>query len=741
MSLAVAAADKAALSGLDALAKGPDQQFVRKQTYTGGVPGHRDLFYVSYDRTYKGLPVIGGDAVVATDANGAVLSTVAADQGAELAVDTRASVTASKAESIARATAKLATVDSIDGNTLSVQAGAGGTLVYETIVAGHKADGAPSRLHVFVNAKTGKVESTKDDVRAGSGTSQWNGPNPLHIDTSNNSTVDPTRSGVRCVDLATKQPFTKSNDTFGNGQASSKETGCVDVLWSTQHEWDMLKNWLGRSGINGSGGGVTVQVGLSQVNAYWTGDHIEIGHNNANQWIGSMDVVGHEHGHAIDQYTPGGAGQEAGLGEGTGDIFGALTEAYTNEPSPYDTPDYTVGESVNLVGQGPIRNMANPSQVNGDPNCYSSRIPSTEVHAAAGPLNHWFYLLAEGSAKSPTCNSSTVTGIGIQAAGRVFYNAMLLKTSGMSYNRYRTATLTAAKNLDPTCAQYNATKAAWNAVSVAQQSGEPTCTSQPGNDFSVSLSSSSGTVQKGASTTATVSTATTTGSASTVALTATGQPAGVTVSFNPASVQSGASSTMTVSASASAAAGTYPITVKGAAGATSHTVTYNLTVSGGQPPTDDFSLALSPSDGSADPGKSVSTTVTTATTAGSAQTVALSASGLPSGATASFNPSSVQSGGTSTLTINTSASTAPGSYQVTITGSGTASHTATFSLTVNGGGGGGCGGVSEWSASQAYVPNDEVSFNGHKWKSIWYSTGAQPDDPRSWAVWQDEGAC
>ena len=40
--------------------------------------------------------------------------------------------------------------------------------------------------------------------------------------------------------------------------------------------------------------------------------------------------------------------------------------------------------------------MYNPSAV-GDPNCYSSSIPGTEVHAAAGPGNHWFYLLAQGT--------------------------------------------------------------------------------------------------------------------------------------------------------------------------------------------------------------------------------------------------------------------------------------------------------------------------------------------------------
>ncbi|MEU6078112.1 M28 family peptidase [Micromonospora sp. NPDC047074] len=101
------------------------------------------------------------------------------------------------------------------------------------------------------------------------------------------------------------------------------------------------------------------------------------------------------------------------------------------------------------------------------------------------------------------------------------------------------------------------------------------------NDFSVAVSPASGTVQRGASTTATVSTATTSGAAQTVGLTAAGAPAGVTVSFSPSSVTSGGSATMTVSASASAAPGTYTVTVTGAgSGGISRSASYALTIPG-----------------------------------------------------------------------------------------------------------------------------------------------------------------
>ncbi|MGW6932753.1 proprotein convertase P-domain-containing protein [Lentzea sp. NPDC054927] len=108
----------------------------------------------------------------------------------------------------------------------------------------------------------------------------------------------------------------------------------------------------------------------------------------------------------------------------------------------------------------------------------------------------------------------------------------------------------------------------------------------------------------------------------------------------------------------------------------------------------DFSVAVSPSSGSVVAGSSATATVATQTVSGDAQTVQLSASGLPSGATASFNPASVTTGASSTLTISTTASTPAGTYPVTITAAGSVSRTATYTLTVTGGGGGSCTGTN-----------------------------------------------
>ncbi|MGW2414568.1 M28 family peptidase [Streptomyces tubercidicus] len=113
---------------------------------------------------------------------------------------------------------------------------------------------------------------------------------------------------------------------------------------------------------------------------------------------------------------------------------------------------------------------------------------------------------------------------------------------------------------------------------------------------------------------------------------------------------------------------------------------WNLAVTNSTP-ANDFSLTAAPATGSVDPGASATSTISTATTSGSAQTVKLSASGAPAGVTVSFNPASVTSGSSSAMTVATAAGTAPGTYPLTITGTGSVTHTTTYTLTVKGTGG------------------------------------------------------
>jgi len=99
----------------------------------------------------------------------------------------------------------------------------------------------------------------------------------------------------------------------------------------------------------------------------------------------------------------------------------------------------------------------------------------------------------------------------------------------------------------------------------------------------------------------------------------------------------------------------------------------------------DFTVSASPSSQAVVAGNAISYTATASPLNGFSGAVNLSVSGLPSGATGSFSPTSITGGsGSSTLTVATSAATTPGTYTLTITGTnGSLSHNATVTLVVN----------------------------------------------------------
>lgn len=452
-----------------ALERAAADSFVRAGTFEGD----NGIFSMAYERTHEGLRVVGGDFVVLADADGQVVGSSVAQDAPVRIGSTTAQVPAARAAAVAKG--QVDEVSDASAPELVIwHRDAGTRLAYEVEVRGTDA-GEVSWQKVWVDAKDGSVLEAREQIAHGSGTAAYSGPNPLPIATSGSGSsytmTDPTATTLRCQDAATNTTFSGTDDLWGNGNATNRETGCVDALYAAQQMKAMMSSWLGRSGMNGSGGWVPIRVGLNDINAYYDGTQVQIGKNQAGAWISSMDVVAHEFGHGVDDKTPGGI-SGGGTQEFIGDALAAATEYYDGQVAPYDTPDHTVGEEVNLVGQGPIRDGSNPANV-GDPSCYSSSIPTAEVHAAAGPGDHWFYLLSRGGVSR--CNGQSVTGLGEQAAIKVLYNAMLMKTSSSNYLKYRTWTLTAAKNLDSTCAQFNAVKAAWNAVNVPAQTADPTC--------------------------------------------------------------------------------------------------------------------------------------------------------------------------------------------------------------------------------------------------------------------------
>jgi len=206
----------------------------------------------------------------------------------------------------------------------------------------------------------------------------------------------------------------------------------------------------------------------------------------------------------------------------------------------------------------------------------------------------------------------------------------------------------------------------------------PGCGGVPTPDYSLSASPASQTVAPGASTSYTVTVTPSGGFSGTVTFSVSGLPAGAGASFNPPSVNTSGSSTMNVTTSASTPVGSYPLTITGTSGTLSHTTSVTLVVAN---PTADFALSATPASRSVPRSGTTTYTVTVTPSNGFSSTVSFAVSGLPSGATASFNPTTVTASGSTTMTVTVSRQR--GTFPLTITGtSGALSHTASVSLTV-----------------------------------------------------------
>jgi len=186
--------------------------------------------------------------------------------------------------------------------------------------------------------------------------------------------------------------------------------------------------------------------------------------------------------------------------------------------------------------------------------------------------------------------------------------------------------------------------------------------------------SQSGSVSPGASTTLPIYINSEYGFSSAVTLAVSGLPSGVTGSFSPNPTQNG-SSTLTLQASSSASPGQYNFTVTGSSGSQKVSTVFSLTVN---PPTFTLSVQGPQAIGQGSSGTGY-INLEPYPFSGS---VHLRVSGLPSGVTASFSPNPTTNG-SSTLTLQASASAALGQYNVTVTGIyGNQTASAAFPLSV-----------------------------------------------------------
>ncbi len=460
-------------------------------------------------RTFNNLPVLGGEFIVHQNAKGAWLGV---DQSIAQApsVSTTPKVSASTAS---KAAAQATKATARGAAKLVVEARKGAPrLAWQVETTGKQVDGTPSRELVTVDAASGKVILADQQVRtlvapgaknlkpgkaktvvspkvAGDGQSLYSGTVPLETTAGGSGFLleDPTRGNTYTTDLnhgtgSDGSPMTDADNHWGNGSTSDPATVGVDAQYGTNETWDYYKNIHGRTGIGDDGVGShnNVHYSSSYDNAFWDDSCfcMTYGDGDGTQFtpLDSIDVAGHEMSHGVTSRTAGliYSGESGGLNEATSDIFGTNVEFTANNPN--DVGDYLIGEKI-FVGGGALRYMDQPSKDGASLDCWSSGAGNTDVHYSSGIANHFFYLLSEGSGaktingvdyNSPTCDGSTVSGIGRTAAEKIWYQALTAHFGpSTNYAAARTQSLAAAADLYGSgSAEYNAVGAAWSAVNV-----------------------------------------------------------------------------------------------------------------------------------------------------------------------------------------------------------------------------------------------------------------------------------
>ncbi|NLI48094.1 MAG: peptidase M4 family protein [Acidobacteria bacterium] len=353
----------------------------------------------------------------------------------------------------------------------------------------------PYHYRVFVNAKTGEITNSIDEVYTGYATtssgilihnSQAVTLDTWHYDDGYTYLIDASKSmfpgyldvntfqgTIVILDKSSGWIFTpviydpNLDNTFNDnyaimagGTASYHVSEVYDYFYDTH-------NWTGFSNTSGS-----IKVYVNDIsnldNAYYVNNSITLGAGGvwSNNWAAALDLTAHEYAHGVTDATCRLVYQyESGaMNESMSDVIGCLV----------DDANWTLGEIIiktNPLGATAFRNMADPH--NGQPTnsplwqpAHMSEFVSMSVnddnggvHKNCGIPNKAFYL--------------TAASIGRSKAERIYFRAWTnYFTANTDFSAARLAIEQAAIDLHGNnSAEHNAVKSAFDAVGIAGGAG------------------------------------------------------------------------------------------------------------------------------------------------------------------------------------------------------------------------------------------------------------------------------
>ena len=354
-----------------------------------------------------------------------------------------------------------------------VDAVSGEVLLYNAVIK-HVGAHSHSAANTNENAASHLSEKTTSFV-VGNADTKYSGSQNIDTKVSGSTYIlsDATRGlGINTFNLQKGTSYTAAinfTDVDNNWSAAeynniNKDNGALDAHWGAEKTYDYWKTIHNRNSFDNAGAIIKSYAHYSNAydNAFWNGSVMTYGDGSGTYFdiLTSIDIVGHEIGHAICERTAALVYQkESGaLNESLSDIWGTCIEFFAKPASA----NWLIGDEIDRrVGSIALRSLSDP-KAKSHPDTYlgtywkdvisctpSSTTDQCGVHSNSGVLNHWFYILTLGKTGTNDIGSAySVAGIGMDKAAKITYRMeTVYMTSSTTYPLARTYGIQAAKDL------------------------------------------------------------------------------------------------------------------------------------------------------------------------------------------------------------------------------------------------------------------------------------------------------
>lgn len=321
------------------------------------------------------------------------------------------------------------------------------------------------RDHIYVDAQTGEIVHVNAIIKTaeatGTADTRYSGTKSISTDSYNGSyrLRDYSRgNGIityNCNESTNYNSAVDFTDNDNNWTAAEydnadKDNGALDAHWAGMVTYDYFQDVHNRNSFDNNNALIKTYVHYDSNydNAYWNGSVFTFGDGSSFDILTSLDVFGHEFGHAVCSYTCDltYSAEPGALNEAFSDIWGCAIE-YKYAPEK-DT--WLMGEDLGsaLRSISDPKSKGLPDTYKGD-NWWTSSSDYYGVHTNNGPFCYWFYLISVGGSGTNDNNDAyNVTAIGIEKAEQIAYRIeSVYMTSSSDYADARTYAIQAAQDL------------------------------------------------------------------------------------------------------------------------------------------------------------------------------------------------------------------------------------------------------------------------------------------------------